>query len=497
MSLHDAWTSLRHGGNLLSVEALESLPRPEAATWGLADRLRAALTGLPVDEAPKGAELTALLDVTLDDACGLKVGWRKGSQLGAADAERLLDGTVLKPRRVWRGPDGETLAVFTSRAKRIGVGKGRRPAAQVTEYVRRRGIPLALLTNGREWRLIWADADSLAWVEWTAERWLDAGQLSGELHTLRFALSWASLTKNGAEHSPVLSGIRDTRRGQAKLSSELGERVRRAVETLIRSRRPILEGVWDDHENTDLYVAACHFVMRLVVIHFAEARELLPVDNPVYHQAYGLRGQLDQLDRLTPERRRGRHSAWPRMLALFRLLHDGSLHEAMLVPAYGGDLFQAGDKAGDGLAQAVALLEDTAHPPDDETIHQILVMLTRTVIRVRQGASWRRVAAPVDFTELTSEYIGILYEGLLDYELHRAGDHPVVFLNLGDQPALPLDRLEEMDDKALKALVEKAKVKKEAASDEDEAPDEDADAETDDGQPGEDSEEPAPTQSRR
>jgi hypothetical protein len=29
---------------------------------------------------------------------------------------------------------------------------------------------------------------------------------------------------------------------------------------------------------------------------------------------------------------------------------------------------------------------------------------------------------PVNFTELTSEYIGILYEGLLDYELHRAGE---------------------------------------------------------------------------
>jgi hypothetical protein len=91
---------------------------------------------------------------------------------------------------------------------------------------------------------------------------------------------------------------------------------------------------------------------------------------------------------------------------------------------------------------------------------------------------------PVDFTELTSEYIGILYEGLLDYELHRAGDEPVVFLNLGDQPALPLDRLEQMDDKALAALVEKAKVKKQAASSADEdsdEEDEDADEEPSSG----------------
>jgi hypothetical protein len=275
--------------------------------------------------------------------------------------------------------------------------------------------------------------------------------------------------------------------------------------------------------------------MRLVVVLFAEARELLPVDNPVYHQAYGLRGLIDQLDRLSPERRRARQVAWPRLLALFRLLHAGSLHPQVLVNAYGGDLFASGDAplrnalrhlraaeksapveqaidllSDPGLAgnrcvralsvlsaiedgedgpvtlarhalrgdtavqRALALLEALPEPPDDDAVHRMLLLLTRTTQKVREGAGWRRVAAPVDFTELTSEYLGILYEGLLDYELHRAGAHPVVFLNLGDQPALPLDRLESMDDAALAALVEKAKVKKQAAGEEEEGDDEGA-----------------------
>ena len=65
---------------------------------------------------------------------------------------------------------------------------------------------------------------------------------------------------------------------------------------------------------------------------------------------------------------------------------------------------------------------------------------------------------PVDFSDLSSEYIGILYEGLLDYELKTAppGD-PVIFLSVGDQPALPLSRLEAMDDRALKALFQSMK----------------------------------------
>ncbi len=476
MSLHDAWTSLRHGGNLLSIEALEGLPRPRPAPAHLADRLRAALAALP-PEGPGGDALSALLDLVLEQLCGLTVGWRKGPQVGAADAEKLLDGTVLKPRRVFQDPDGEQIFVFTTPAQRVGVGAGRRPVAQVVEHLRRRGAPFGLLTNGREWRFIWADADSLAWVEWDADRWLDADLLSPPLEVLRRVLSWPALARGAAPSCPLRAAIRDTRRGQARLSKELGERVRRAVEGLLRARAPVLTPAWHDHAGADLYVAACHLIMRLVVVLFAEARELLPVDNPVYHQAYGLRGLLDQLDRLSPERRRARHAAWPRLLALFRLLHAGSPHPALAVPAYGGDLFKLGDPGGDGVQRALALLEAVAEPPDDEAVHRMLVLLTRTEIRVREGAAWRRVAAPVDFTELTSEYIGILYEGLLDYELRRAGSEPIAFLALGEQPALPLDRLEGMDDKTLAALVEKAKVKRAAAAEEgaDEAEDEAAD----------------------
>ncbi len=464
MSLHDAWIALRHGGNLLAPAILEGLPGPSTAPRGLADRLRSALVDLDPDKPGKG--IGPLLDTVLEDACSLRGGWEKGNALGAADAEKLLDGTVLKPRRRWQTDGFEPLVVFSTTAHRLGVGKGRRPVAHVVEYLRRRALPLGVLTNGSQWRLIWADADSLAWVEWEADRWFAADQLTDELAVLRRVLSPVSLQRGDDGTSPLLACIRDTRRGQARLSKELGERVRRAVETLLRSRAPVLGPAWDDHTAGDLYVAASHFVMRLVVVLFAEARELLPVDNPVYHQGYGLRGLLDQLDRLTPERRRARHTAWPRLLALFRLLHRGSPHPAMTLPAYGGDLFAPGDEGGTGVQRALALLEALLEPPDDDVVHRILVLLTRTTQKVREGSGWRTVAAPVDFTELTSEYIGILYEGLLDYELHRAGDEPVLFLNLGDQPALPLDRLEAMDDKALKALVEKAKVKKTAATDE-------------------------------
>ena len=94
----------------------------------------------------------------------------------------------------------------------------------------------------------------------------------------------------------------------------------------------------------------------------------------------------------------------------------------------------------------------------DRDVHRMLERLTRTRVKLRQGRASIWVPAPVDFSDLSSEYIGILYEGLLDFELKTApaGD-PVIFLAVGNQPALPLSRLEAMDDRALADLLEKMK----------------------------------------
>ncbi|HRF81617.1 MAG TPA: sulfite exporter TauE/SafE family protein, partial [Flavobacteriales bacterium] len=80
-------------------------------------------------------------------------------------------------------------------------------------------------------------------------------------------------------------------------------------------------------------------------------------------------------------------------------------------------------------SRALALLESPANAINDRQVQHMLRLLTRTKLRVRQGRKNTLVDAPVDFSALSSEYIGILYEGLLDFELKQAAqDDPVVFL---------------------------------------------------------------------
>ena len=111
----------------------------------------------------------------------------------------------------------------------------------------------------------------------------------------------------------------------------------------------------------DIYRAACRVAMRLVVILFAESRELLPRDDALYHESYGLNGLLERLERAAT---RGgalaaSFGAWPRVLALFRLVRDGSHHPDLPVTAYGGDLFAAGvSDAPDGLSRALHVFEN-------------------------------------------------------------------------------------------------------------------------------------------
>ena len=156
--------------------------------------------------------------------------------------------------------------------------------------------------------------------------------------------------------------------------------------------------------------------------------------------------------------------------------------------AYGGALLRPGDAtSSDAVARAIHILEH-AVSVGDATIHSVLRKLLRGPLPVMRGRQKTFVEGPVDYTDLRTEFIGLIYEGLLDYRLKRTDQEigPQVFLNLGREPVLPLKRLEDMrahDRNGLKNLLttlRKEKVTASVASDEEEAEDEDAEEATDD-----------------
>ncbi|HGP3120298.1 TPA: hypothetical protein ACLG1E_002866 [Pseudomonas aeruginosa] len=483
MSLHaEGWAQLKHGGLLIAPSKLdEFFPRAAAEMSDYqAEKLRRALTVFD----GSNESLSSLLDYILQDLSGLPADeWQKAQGVDSRWAVRSFTGAQIKPRRLWLGPNGETLAVFVpddggSRqfASRLGVGRSRQLLGRVVEWLRRTGQALALVTNGRQWRLVHAGADYDAWCEWDIDLWFNEGQPSAQTIVWRTLLNRNALLAEQGQ-SQFLQAISASRKGQAELSSVLGERVRQGVEELITASHLAIEQAQQQgqaHDYKDLYVAGSRIIMRCIITLFAEARGLMPVDNPIYQQAYSLEGLRHQLDRRAGGRGNERlsqgRSAWPRLIGLFNLIHEGSAHERLTVPQYGGALFEPGNPSSeDGISRALALLESHQNLVSDLQVHKLLRLLTRTKMKVRQGRSSRWVDAPVDFSTLSSEYIGILYEGLLDFELKQAAENdPVIFLAVGNQPALTLSQLETMEDKDIKQLFEALKKKDKAGDDSDE-----------------------------
>lgn len=504
---NQGWDLLRHGGMLLDPQRLrnltESTPPPMPA--GLAYELRQK-TGRLLDSS-QADTTTEFAAFVLERVCGFQSDhgtWARGNQVSADWARTAFTGEQIKPRWLWQGHQGGLLPVFFSQEKRIGIGRGKRDTSKVLQWLRGGRQHLALLTNGRQWRLVFAALDYDAWCEWDTDLWLEEGEISPQVDILRLLIQpslWIPPTPDA--QSPLAAAVLDSRKGQADLSNVLGEQVRKAVEILIFAHGDALKTQCPNADPSEIYRAAVRVIMRLVVILFAESRDLLPRENPLYHQAYGLTGLLESLSKHSARGRAALErawTAWPRVLGLFRLVYEGSHHTELLVPRYEGELFATGDpNSSDPLAQALALFETACFNQElmsDEQVKQILELISRTKVRIKQGRQSIAIPAPVDFSDLSSEYIGILYEGLLDFELKTAPDgDPVVFLALGNEPALPLSRLEAMDDSAIANLLKNLKDKNQKQDaedeDEDEPADEEPDEELDEAEESEEDDSPA------
>jgi len=451
----------------------EAIVESEPAAGRAYDRLRLAwlkrIAG--TDQAADREFAAALFEGYLRLA-----GWQKASAVDSQFKATAMTGEALRPDWALPDPHDEDqalLLVMFDGADRIGVGRGRKTYARMVELLRATGAPLGLLTNGAQFRLVHAGPDYDAWAEWDAPTWFEEGDGQATLAGLRALLGdfdrvWS-----------LIVAIRDSRNRQGDLAQVLGEQVRQGVELILgvadaeMTRDPDLHEallqdpvtggrISDEDLLGALYQAGTRIVMRLVLALYAESRDLLPAGNEAYHSSYGVESLYRTLGDAARDgaETADEHSAWRRILGLFRLIHDGSPHPDLAVPAYGGQLFRAGQiDAPDPIARALAILERTMI--DDATVLRVLRLLKVGKVKVRRGRGSAWVAGAVDFSDLRTEYIGIVYEGLIDYELRRApADDPIVFLGVGRQPALPLSRLRGLGPTELKNLL--AAFKKEA-----------------------------------
>lgn len=481
------WSRLRHGGLLLSPVVLgEYLSAgPEPLKNGKYEELRDSFTLLEANcearEKGDNSSLFKWLDSVFEGLLEYQTPfWQKETDVSDYFKVQSVTGERLRPNRVLLYKADENKPLFLvkidSENVRVGMGRGKTEYSKFLTLLRSTKVPFGVLTNGYQFRLIYAGMDHDSWVEWDASQWFEEG---GQTLVEGFVelLGECATTPTEKEGYPLLQKVLESRTRQGELSQVLGEQVREAVEILLSNidkslhndpeilksfliKPGIIEEISQNEKMEALYQASIRIIMRLVVCLFAESRELLPRSMEQYNNSYGVEGLYRLLDSAYQAEGETNlqemHSAWPRLLSLFRLIHDGSHYEDIPVPTYNGELFRPGDNnSQNAVLRALDVFENETILLDDNIVLQILRLLKIGKFRARYGRSSTWVSGPVDFGDLRTEYIGMMYEGLLDYKLKQVteDEEAVVFLNLGIQPALPLSLLANMDDKELKNLL--------------------------------------------
>ncbi len=296
------------------------------------------------------------------------------------------------------------------------------PIDRAAALARASGVPLALVTDGALWTLVWARAgESTGTCTWRTELWLE------EPVTLRAFVSLLGAKRffNLPAHEGLAALLAESASKQQEVADQLGAQVRRAVELLIatldREDRDRHGELLAELEGSEVYRGATTVMMRLVFLFVAEERRLLPIDDPRYAEtlaASTLRAQLqERADRDGEDPLERSTAAWHRILALFRAVHSGIEHDALRLPAYGGGLFDP-DRYPflEGRAPGSTWHHAAAHPlpVDDRTMLHLLDALQT----LQQGGA--RVL--LSYRALDVEQIGHVYEGLLDHTALRITD---------------------------------------------------------------------------
>ncbi len=321
------------------------------------------------------------------------------------------------------------------------------PTERASFLCRATGVPLALVTDGEQWRLVWAPVDGVP-----GGATFIASLFSEEPAVLDAFVSLLSARRffSAQAGDTIEALLTESAAAQVEVADQLGRQVRVAAELLVaalsRANRErggeLLEGL----SGTEIYECTVTVLMRLVFLLFAEERGLLPLDDELYARSYALWTLRDQLqserDLHGEDPLERRSTAWYRVLALFRAVHGGLTHDSLRIPPYGGRLFDPdrfpfleGRQFGDPWRSSSSV----PIPIDDLTMLAILKSLQ--VLQLSSGGI--KESRQLSYRTLEVEQIGHVYEGLLDHSVFKVETTALGLIGKpGDEPEVPLAGLE-------------------------------------------------------
>ncbi|MBR7824679.1 hypothetical protein KDK95_00035 [Actinospica sp. MGRD01-02] len=469
---HAEWLGLlRPDGPFLSASVLtraDAFPQGlEKLTVEQTTRVRQAWNEVQEDPYRLGS---AWQDLVLGELLGWRGQvWRDGvpGDLGAAafHGEGTLrpNGALIGPATPGSGETGpqERVLVYRlpwpegvrTRLDKPGRNQTVAPTDQAAALCRARKVPLALLTNGREFALVHSrESQPVSVARFDPDLWLEEPLLLRAFATL-LKPGRAALPERDArgEFTGSLAAlIARTVDDRAEVTNTLGKQVLLAVELLTgelsRLDREAGLQLLNDVEPRAVYRAALTVMMRLVFLLYAEEQRLLPIDDPLYQESYAVGTLYAQLhetgSREGAEIGDRQAAAWPRLIALFGAIYNGCVHPDLRIPAYGGSLFDPSE------FPWLAPMQVT-----DRVVYRILDALL--MLRIDKSGRRRDTPERLSYKGLDVEQIGHVYEGLLEFSCLRV-EEPYLGLTGKNEPEIPLSKMLSWPESALESELKAA-----------------------------------------
>lgn len=335
------------------------------------------------------------------------------------------------------------------------------PARRMAELCRASGIPLGLVSNGRQFMLVHARQNrTTTFVTWEADLWLEERITLRSFVTLLHRRRFFGLS----EENTLPSLMEKSADAQQSVTDRLGEQVRSAITEFLHAldslkRHQNGHSLLADIPAPLLYEAALTVMMRLVFLLSAEERGMFPLGEPTYDAAYAastlcasLREEADKKGEEVLEKR---HDAWVRLLSLFRAVFGGIHHENLRMLPHEGSLFDPDVYPFLEGRAAQTHWRDVPAQPLPVNNRVILHMLESLQFLRDRRTTGRDEAVRLSFRGLDVEQIGHVYEGLLDRTARRAD---AILLGLagkaGTEPFMALAEAEALRQQGEEPLVQ-------------------------------------------
>jgi hypothetical protein len=222
------------------------------------------------------------------------------------------------------------------------------PQAKFERLLRETEIPIGLLVNSKQIRLVYAPrGESSGHITFSVS---DMISVAGRpiLSALYLLLSADSLFLQQQENQRLPAILSDSRRYQNTVSTKLAEQVLAALFELLRgfqaandqARGALLQSVLQKDPN-QVYAGLLTVLMRLVFILYAEDRNLLS-NSSVYCEYYSVSRLYERLREDAgryPDTMDHRYGSWAQLLTLFRMVFEGGSHGDLQIPDRKGHLF--------------------------------------------------------------------------------------------------------------------------------------------------------------